>query len=92
MWAMFNQVASNIGSTFEIMIIFIAFFGGIIFFAKGFQVGITINFVMFAGIFMWFYQAQLNWGIPLIIDMICLVVMALSFYPLSQASETGGIT
>lgn len=89
-WDVFNTVATNAGSEFGIIIILIAFFGGLIFYSKGFQVGTTVNMIIFAGIFIWFYESRLNFVLPLIIFMMHLVILALSLYFISKTSVQGG--
>jgi len=91
MWDVFYSVASNAGTNFEAMIIFIAIFIGIIFYAKGFQIGITINMVVLGGIFIWFYSAGLNYVMPLILFLTHIVIMSLSLYAVGKVEARGGI-
>lgn len=90
MWDVFTTVATNSGTTFEYAILIIAFAGGIIFYAKGYQLGTLLNFFIFAAIFAWFYSLGLNWSLPLIITMMYVVLLALSFYPSNRVVESGG--
>lgn len=91
MWDMFTTVAQNAGTNFEVMIVLIAFFGGLIFYAKGFQVGTVSNLIIYGGIFMWFFEAGLNFTIPLILFMMYIVMMALSLYAVNKVTTKGGV-
>lgn len=90
-WDVFHMVAQNSGTTFEVAVCIIALCGGIIWYAKGFQIGNLINFFIFGSIFIWFYNTSLEWAIPLILFLLFFVLMALSLYPINQVQQQGGI-
>lgn len=86
-----TRVTENIGMSFEMAIILVAFLAGLVFYAKSFPLGNMIQFIMFAGIFAWFYHAGYNWTIPAIAAMVMIVLMALTLIPVSSVAQKGGI-
>jgi len=91
MWSMFNTIAQNIGVDIDQGIILIVFLLGIIWYAKGVKVGASVNMLIFAGIFVWFYQdGTLNWLLPLTLVILHIVILSISLY--AQAQEAATIT
>ena len=80
MWDMFYTIANNLGISFENIIVLIIFFLGIIWYAKGLKIGSMCNLISFAAIFVWFYEDNLAWHLPLVIFIIHLVILSLSLY------------
>lgn len=91
MWSSFSMMASNLGVSFEWVVLFVILFGGGIFCAKNFQLGMIMYFIAFGGAFMVFYQWGLNYVPALILFFMSLVVMSLSLYASSQVVKSGGL-
>lgn len=86
-----GTVAGNVGVSLETMLLIIFLVGGFVFYAKSFLVGISMHFVLSAGLFMLLYQLDMNWVPALVVCMMSVVVMALTLYSSSKQSELGGL-
>lgn len=91
MWNAITQVAENVGFSFPTLIWLVVLMGTIIFFASGFKHGLIIGFIFNAGLFIWFYEAELNYMLPLISLFLNLIIMALSFIAISKSKDGGYI-
>lgn len=87
----FTSLASNIGVDLEIVILIVVLLGGLIFFAKSFQLGIVLEFVLAGLMFMWSYGAGWNYIPALTFMMIFFVIMCLNFYAIAKTSRAGGV-
>lgn len=86
-----ESIVANLSMSFEAIICFIAFVGGIIFYAKDFKLGVVLHLLFFGGIFTWFYLAGLNWTLPLIIMLCSLVLLVFSLFAIfNQKDKYGG--
>jgi len=89
-----DLVAGNLGFAFETIMSFLVLFVGIIAYAKDFKVGVITHLTLFAGLFVWFYQAGLNYKIPIIMFFIMVVILSLSLSFVIKSSpqgSTGGL-
>jgi len=86
----FTNISSNLGLSFEFIVVLLFLFGGIIFMSRNFKLGLVMYFIGAGGLFMWFYQMDLNWAIPLIIFFISLILMAFTFYAVSKQVASQG--
>jgi len=86
----FLNIAANNGVSFENIILLIFIFGGCIFYAKDFKLGLVIQFLGSGLLFMWFKTAGLNYMPSLVIFFITLVLLALSIIFVAKTGEHGG--
>lgn len=91
MWDMFSMVASNVNMTFENIITLLVTLGGFIFYARDVRLGLVLHMVMYSLVFMWFYEAGLNYSMPIILMFISLVFLAFTLYAVSKSSRVGSI-
>ena len=49
-----DLIAQNLLMSFETVVLLIMIIGSLVFFAKGFQIGITMMFVISGAVFSWF--------------------------------------
>lgn len=80
--------ALGIGS-FELLVVLVLFLGGLIFYAKDFKVGVVMSFLKDAAVFIWFYEAGLNFTLPLIMFFLDLVILAFTLYAVQKSAEKG---
>lgn len=87
-----NAAVANVGVSFEWIMVIISTLASMIFFAKDFKLGIIILMVTMAGVFIWFYESNLNYTLPLSIFFMAFVILVLSLYAVNASSGTGGFT
>ena len=90
--ALVTAVVDNVGVSFEWIILLIFIVANIIFFARDFKIGIITLMITMAGVFVWFYQANYNWVLPLSVFFISLVILSLTLFAVNKSSATGGFT
>lgn len=90
--ALIDAAIANVGLSFEWTILIIMILGALIFFAKDFKIGMIILLATSAGVFIWFYEKNLNYALPLTVFFMSLVILALSLYAVNKSSATGGFT
>ena len=86
-----DTVVTNVGVSFEWIIFLITTLSTLPFFAKDFKLGIIILMVIQGAIFVWFYNAGMNYVFNLVMFFVCLVIMALTFFAVNSTSTTGGV-
>ena len=86
----FSIIPKNLGLSWEWLIIILLFLASLTVFAKDFKLGIALNFLIFGGVFVWFYQVGANFWIPLIIMLMHLILLAFSIIFVNKVSTTGG--
>lgn len=86
----FSNIAANIGVSFENTVLLIVLFGGLVFYAKDFKLGLVIQFLGAGLLFIWFKQAGLNYVPSLVIFFITLVLLAFSIIFVAKTGEAGG--
>ena len=86
-----DLIAQNLLMSFETVVLLIMIIGSLVFFAKGFQIGITMMFVISGAVFSWFYYSGLNYAPMLVIFLLSLVVMTFSLYFVGKTSLAGGV-
>jgi hypothetical protein len=86
----FSNLAANVGVSFENIILLVFIFGGCIFYAKDFKLGLVIQFLGAGLLFMWFKTAGLNYTPSLVIFFITLVLLAFSIIFVAKTGEHGG--
>lgn len=89
-WEVFNIIADGAFMSFENIVLLLVVLGGLIFYAKGFQMGVTLHFFIASAVFIWFYTAGLWWTAILIFALTMFVIMAISLYFSINISDTGG--
>ncbi len=82
---------ANMNISFETMLLVIFLFGGLIFFARNFIIGVMMYFFGSGAIFIWFHTAGLNFIPFLTIFFISLVVLTLTLYATSRQAIEGGV-
>ena len=87
----FDIIAKNIGSPFEIILVLILLFGGLIFYGRDVKVGLLTHLIGYAGMFIWFYQAGFNWSTPLILFLIFFVLLCLTLFTIAKSSPRGAL-
>jgi len=90
MWAVFNTLASNLGMTFGGVVTILFTVASIIFMAKDFTIGMFMFILTQAGIFIWFYQAGLNYAVPLILFFLGIVIISLNLFSHLKQAKVGG--
>lgn len=91
MWDVFTTVANAVGMDIEYILLIVVFFGSMIFFAKGFQVGVSMEMLLTGGLFMWFYADGLQYGAALTVFLTWFVIMAISLYFMAKTQPSGGL-
>lgn len=87
-----TNLATNLGVSFEFIIVFVVGLAFLAFFAKDFKLGAIMEFLINALIFIWFYEKNLNWVVPLVLMFMWFIVMAFTLYAVrKQASTYGGL-
>ena len=87
-----TNLISNVGVSFEWIIMIIAVVAILPFAARSFQLAIIILVTEMAGLYIWFKIGGLNYSLPLILFFMAIVILALSSIPTSNTSTTGGFT
>jgi hypothetical protein len=91
MWAVFDLLGSNLGVTFQFIIILVFSVGSFIFIAKDFTIGMMVFLLTHASIFIWFYEAGFNYYVPLTLFFMGLVILSLNLYSHLKQSNIGGV-
>jgi hypothetical protein len=91
-------IISNIGISFEAWIVIVLGLGLLAsFFAKSVQLGLLAMFLGYGAVFLWFYETtntaatSLNYILPLVLCLICLVLLSLSLFITHKQAQRGGI-
>lgn len=90
MWLPFELITENLAMDFEYLVPLIAFICGLTFYAINFKLGTILNFLLFMSIFIWFFEANINYVPALILGFINLVMLAFSLYAVNERAATGG--
>lgn len=86
-----NIIESELGFSLESIILLILVIGGLIFFAKGWQFGLLIEFFLSAISFMFAYANNVNFAPSAVVMMILLVLMTISLYINNQVTHGQGL-
>jgi len=87
----FTSIATNLGVSMDYIILIIAVFGSLIFYAKDFKIGLIMTF-LFSGLsFMLSYAVGGNWMPSAVVFFMSLAAMSLSLYAVSKAQAQGGL-
>lgn len=87
----------SLSVTFSDLVIIITFVIGLTLYARDVRVGLMLNFLIFGCIFMWFYNAQINYGCnynwvkPLVMVILHFVLLTLTLFPTTNQPQTGRI-
>lgn len=76
----------------EILLVGLSFLGSLLFATKDFKFVPMISLGLNSALFIWFYNAGLNFTIPLYGLLLSFVGMVLLIIPSSNTSTTGGLT
>lgn len=90
MWTVFTEVTQAMGTSVEWLVMIILLLGSLTFFAVNFQKGLVALIILCMGTFVWFYAEGLNYGLPLIILLMDIAMMALTLY-LTKSEVRGGV-
>lgn len=92
-WEVFGQVATNLATSWDLLLIIIFNVGTFVFFAKDYKIGVVLSFFINGLLSLWFYNDGMNWSITLVLMIISFVVMSLTFYISAQTEKIGrGLT
>jgi hypothetical protein len=80
-------ITTNLGVSFETLIVLLYFVGGILFYARDFKIGAMIDFLLGAVIFVWFYLEGYNYAKILIILFIRVIILSFSLYAVAKAEN-----
>lgn len=86
-----TNIASNVGLSFENLILLLVVLGSLIFYARDFKIGILMTFLTTTLCFMGMYQLNLNYTPSLVVVFMSLVIMSFSFYGTGRDSVAGGL-
>ena len=87
----------SLSINFSDLVVIIAFVIGLVMYARDVRIGLMINFLIFGSIFLWFYNAQVNYGCdynwvkPLVLVIIHFILMTLTLFPTTNQPQTGRI-
>lgn len=81
---------SMVFGSFETIVMLIVNIGLLVFIAKDVRLGFLFGLVLNAGLFAWFYEAGLNYAVPMVVMFICLILLAFSIYGISRFSNVQG--
>lgn len=90
MWLGIERIVEHLYLNFESVILFVTMCGGLIFYGKDFRLGVVIQAVISAGLFIWFYEAGYNWTPSLIVFLITIVLLTFSLLFTAKSSYHGG--
>ena len=91
MWVAFQDLAANLGFSFEGIIFYTLVIGGLIFYARDFKIGAIMHFLISLLCFMWFFYLGWDYSAPLKFGFAMLVLMALGLYStISVSRDSGG--
>jgi hypothetical protein len=85
-----QKVVDNVGLSFEWIVLLVTTLSTLPFFAKDFKLGIILLMVIQGGIFVWFYNAGMDYTYNLVVFFASLVILALSLFAVNSTSTTGG--
>lgn len=86
-----SMLITNVGMSFENIVLLIIIVGGMIFYAKDFKLGLVIQFLGSGVLFLWFQSAGYNYTPSLITFFITLVLMCFSIYAAAKNESRGAI-
>lgn len=85
-----DTVLSNLGISFEWLIMLIIILANLTFFAKDFKLGMITLLGAMSGLFIWFYNSGYNYTLPLVVLFMSIIILALSLFAVQDTSTTGG--
>ena len=91
MWPAITDIATNLGMSFETVILITVLIGGCMFYAKDFKLGLALQLIATGLLFMWFFEQGMNYAPSLIMFLITLVILCFTLYAVSKQSTKGGV-
>lgn len=85
-----TRIVENLGVSFETAVCLVFFFGGLVFFAKDFKLGLLMNLLIYAVLFLIFYGTGLNFVVPITMFFLYLIVTSLSLYAIAKVGPSRG--
>ena len=84
-------LTNNLGISVDVGIWALLFLAAFLGFAYNYQLGLITDFVVNAGVFMWFYNwnevnSNINWWMPLTTLLIIFVMLCFSLYNVNRTS------
>jgi len=79
-----DTIMANIGIEFSTFVLILIFIMGLMFYARGFRVGLITHFLLYALNFIWFYIASTNYSCnynfikPLVLMMFFFALMTIT--------------
>ena len=86
-----DLIFTNLNMTFETWAVLVFGIACITLAAKDFKLTLISWFIGYAGMFVVFYENNLNWYMPLTLMLFTFVLNLLIFIPVSNTSTTGGL-
>lgn len=87
----FRLVADNLNTTPEILVMMVAFLGGLVFYAEDFRIGVILHFLIYTTVFVWFYAKNMMWAYPLIAALMSGVVLTFTLMAAQKSADKGVI-
>ena len=91
MWQGFAIITTNLGISFENIVLLTVALGCLIVTGINFNIGLITLMILSGSLFIWFYSQSLNFGFALITFFISLCILSLSLYFTSKKAIAGGI-
>jgi len=85
----FQNVATLLSMSFEGILVIAINITLLIFYAKDFKIGVIISFLGNALLWALFHYFNGEYGVPMVLTFIFLILMAFSFYAVSKTEATG---
>ena len=86
-----NIITANLGIAIEHLVLIIVTLGAMIFFAKDFKLGVVMNLIGSALVFMLAYQLGWDFAPALIVFFMWLVILSFTLYAMARTTSKGAI-
>lgn len=96
-WSPIEMVASNLAFTWENIVLLLVILGSLVFYAKDFKLGLVIDLLLTAGLFVGFYVggggdvAVANWVPSLVMFFMFVILLTLTLLNVNKYAEAGGL-
>lgn len=87
---MFQVLENGLSMDFSTQILIVVNLGLLVFYAKDFKLGLSLSFLFNGLLFMWFFNQEWNWVLPLILFFMSLIFLSLTLYAVSRVTSARG--
>jgi hypothetical protein len=87
---LFTLLLSNLGVSFETMVMIVFLIPCLLFFASDFKVGILSSILIASGLFIWAYVFEFEYDRIILLILALLVVLSLTIFFISRKVDRGG--